>query len=342
MGKWSTKSWKELLKVKGPPREATRTSRTSSSPSKRASSTCSRPAPASAVAAVRIAVEMVKERLTPTGVLRVGSALGQLLHPVRPHADRKVLTKGLPASPARPSESSPSPPTRPTRHQNGEKVLLIRKETSPEDVQGMQRRRHSHQHRRHDLPRRRRRTRLGQDLYRRLHLQIDDKNRRLNINGQSFGPDDYLSIDGTTGEVIEGQMPTVDPQMTGPFGIVEVADKYRTLGARTNADTPRLRDRAEACCRRHRPHPHRAHVLRPPHPQHAEMILATDEEGRRRPRQAPPLREDFIGIFQAMKGLPVTIRLLDPPLHEFLPHEEKEQYELANSPASASSRSASE
>ena len=150
------------------------------------------------------------------------SALDQLLHPVRPHADRKVLTKGLPASPGAPSESSPSPPTRPTRHQNGEKVLLIRKETSPEDVQGM-----------HSavgiLTSTGGMTSHAAVVARgwgktciagAAALQIDDKNRRLNINGQSFGPDDYLSIDGTTGEVIEGQMPTVDPEMTGPFGIV--------------------------------------------------------------------------------------------------------------------------
>ena len=102
-------------------------------------------------------------------------------------------------------------------------------------------------------------------------MQIDDKNRRLNINGQSFGPDDYLSIDGTTGEVIEGQMPTVDPANDRPVRHrLKWADKYRTLKVRTNADTPRLRDRAETSARRHRPHPHRAHVLRPPaHPQHA-------------------------------------------------------------------------
>jgi pyruvate,orthophosphate dikinase len=345
MGKWSQKSWKELLKVKDLLEKRYKDVQDFEFTIEKGKLYMlqTRTGKRNAVAAVRIAVEMVKERLIDerTGVLRVDpAALDQLLHPTfDPNADRKVLTKGLPASPgAAVGKLAFTANEAHERTQNGEKVLLVRKETSPEDVQGM-----------HSavgiLTSTGGMTSHAAVVARGWGktcvagagaLHIDDKNRRLNVNGQSFGPDDYLSIDGTTGEVIEGQMPTVDPQMTGPFGIImKWADKYRTLKVRTNADTPHDSEvarnfGAEGIGLTRTEHmffdPERIHNMR-------EMILATDEEGRRAAlaKLLPYQREDFIGIFKAMKGLPVTIRLLDPPLHEFLPHEEKEQYELANS-----------
>jgi pyruvate,orthophosphate dikinase len=345
MGKWSTKSWKELLKVKDLLEKRYRDVQDFEFTIEKGKLHMlqTRTGKRNAVAAVRIAVEMVKERLIDeaTGVLRVDpAALDQLLHPTfDTNADRKVLTKGLPASPgAAVGKLAFTAHEAHERTQNGEKVLLVRKETSPEDVQGM-----------HSavgiLTSTGGMTSHAAVVARGWgktcvagagQLQIDEKGRKLTVNGQTFGPDDFLSIDGTTGEVIEGQMPTVEPQMTGPFGIVmKWADKYRTLKVRTNADTPHDAEvarnfGAEGIGLTRTEHmffdPERIHNMR-------EMILATDEEGRRKAlaKLLPYQREDFIGIFKAMKGLPVTIRLLDPPLHEFLPHEEKEQRELANS-----------
>jgi pyruvate,orthophosphate dikinase len=158
----------------------------------------------------------------------------------------------------------------------------------------------------------------------------------MSVNGREYGPEDWISIDGSTGDVIEGQMPTIEPEMSGPFAtIMKWADGYRTLKVRTNADTPRDSDVARGfgaegigLCRTEHMFfdPERIHNMR-------EMILATTVEGRKRAlaKLLPYQREDFVGIFKAMHGLPVTIRLLDPPLHEFLPHDEKDQRALAES-----------
>ncbi|WP_428936712.1 pyruvate, phosphate dikinase [Fontivita pretiosa] len=296
-----------------------------------------------AVAAVKIAVDMHREGLIDqkTAVLRVDPAsLDQLLHPMfDPKAQRNVIAKGLPASPgAAVGKCAFSAEEAHERTQNGEKVILIRKETSPEDVQGM----HSAvgiltstggmtSHaavvaRGWGKP-----CVVGAGA-----LQIDEKSRTFTVNGKTYGPQDWISIDGSTGEVIEGQMPTVEPQMTGPFAtIMKWADKYRRLRIRTNADTPHDAEVARGfgaegigLCRTEHMFfdPQRIHHMR-------AMILATTTEARKAAlaKLLPYQREDFVGIFKAMNGLPVTIRLLDPPLHEFLPHEEKEQQALADS-----------
>jgi pyruvate,orthophosphate dikinase len=165
-------------------------------------------------------------------------------------------------------------------------------------------------------------------------LQIDQRNRTLTIGERVFGPDDYLSIDGSTGQIMAGQVPTVEAELTGPFRkIMEWADKYRTLKVRTNGDTPTDARKARefgaegiGLCRTEHMFfdPQRIQNMR-------EMILATDEAGRKKAlvKLLPYQREDFVGIFKEMKGLPVTIRLLDPPLHEFLPHNHKDQEALA-------------
>ncbi len=224
------------------------------------------------------------------------------------------------------------------RTQAGEAVLLVRKETSPEDVQGM-----------HSavgiLTSTGGMTSHAAVVARGWGkccvagagaIHIDDKGRTFTVAGKTYGPNDFISLDGTTGEVIEGQMPTVDPQMSGPFAIImKWADKYRRLLVRTNADTPNdaqiARDfgaQGIGLCRTEHMFfdPERIHHMR-------EMILATTVDARKiaLAKLLPYQREDFVGIFQAMHGLPVTIRLLDPPLHEFLPHEEKEQQRLADS-----------
>jgi pyruvate,orthophosphate dikinase len=169
-------------------------------------------------------------------------------------------------------------------------------------------------------------------------VHIDIKNRTVTMGGKTFNDQSWISLDGGTGEVMDGQVPTVEASLTGPFKkIMEWADKYRTLTVRTNADTPHDAEvarnfGAQGIGLTRTEHmffdPQRIHNMR-------EMILAGKEDvaGRKKAlaKLLPYQREDFIGIFKAMKGLPVTIRLLDPPLHEFLPHGEKDQAELAKS-----------
>jgi pyruvate, orthophosphate dikinase len=346
MGKWSQKSWKELLKIKDTLEKRYRDVQDFEFTIERGKLYMlqTRTGKRNAVAAVRIAVEMVKERLIDekTGILRVDPAsLDQLLHPMfDPNAERKVLAKGLPASPgAAVGKLAFTADEAHERTQNGEKVLLVRKETSPEDVQGM-----------HSavgiLTSTGGMTSHAAVVARGWGkcciagagaLRIDERNRQLHIEGRTFGPDDFLSIDGSTGEVIEGQMPTVDPEMSGPFAtIMKWADKHRTLKVRTNADTPEDSQVARefgaegiGLCRTEHMFfdAQRIQAMR-------EMILAPreDQDARRRAlaKLLPYQKQDFVGIYTAMKGLPVTIRLLDPPLHEFLPHNRRDQEELAN------------
>jgi Phosphoenolpyruvate synthase/pyruvate phosphate dikinase len=167
-------------------------------------------------------------------------------------------------------------------------------------------------------------------------LEIDAEKGVLTVNGRTFGREDVLSIDGSTGEVMAGQVPTVEPKMSGDFAqVMKWADKYRKLGVRTNADTPEDARRArefgaEGIGLTRTEHMFfegdRIKAMR-------EMILAETREEREKALEKllPYQRDDFMGIFKAMKGLPVTIRLIDPPLHEFVPHEEKQQAELAKS-----------
>jgi pyruvate,orthophosphate dikinase len=167
-------------------------------------------------------------------------------------------------------------------------------------------------------------------------VQIDAKNRLVKIGDKTFDSHHFISIDGATGEVMEGSVPTVEAELTGAFAqIMKWADKYRTLKVRTNADTPTDAQTARGfgaegigLCRTEHMFfdPQRIHHMR-------EMILAQTVEARKAAldKLLPYQREDFVGIFREMNGLPVTVRLLDPPLHEFLPHHDKEQAELARS-----------
>jgi pyruvate,orthophosphate dikinase len=344
MAKWSKKAWQELLKVKDLLEARYKDVQDFEFTIEKGKLYMlqTRSGKRNTVAAVKIAVDMVKEKLidVKTAVLRIDPAgLDQLLHPMfDPNAVRTVIAKGLPASPgAAVGKPAFTAHEAHERAQNGEKVLLIRKETSPEDVQGM-----------HSavgiLTSTGGMTSHAAVVARGWGkccivgagaLQIDEKRQTLTVNGKSYGPHDTLSIDGSSGEVMEGAVPTVAPGVSGPFAIImKWADKLRTLKVRTNADTPADAARARefgaqgiGLCRTEHMFfdAQRIASMR-------EMILAHDIEGRKRAlaKLLPYQREDFIGIFEAMNGLPVTIRLLDPPLHEFLPHSEKEQAELAH------------
>ncbi|MFO8055058.1 MAG: putative PEP-binding protein, partial [Bacteroidales bacterium] len=165
-------------------------------------------------------------------------------------------------------------------------------------------------------------------------IKIDYRKRTMTIDGKIFKQGDWLSLNGTTGEVYEGMVETEKPELTGTFGqLMEITDKHRRMHVRTNADTPNdskvARDfgaQGIGLCRTEHMffEGDRIKAMR-------EMILADDEQGRRKALEKllPYQREDFEGIFSAMHDLPVTVRLLDPPLHEFVPHEEKNQKEMA-------------
>lgn len=294
-------------------------------------------------AAVRIACDMVKEKLISekVGVLRIPpNDLTQLLLPsFDPAAKKKAkaLTIGLPASPgasfgalAFTAEDAVE------RSHNGEKVLLVRKETSPEDVDGM----HSAAG---ILTSTGGMTSHAAVVARGWgkccvagagEIHIDEKAKKIKVGGKTYGEKDVLSIDGGTGEVFKGEMPTVEPQLSGHFAtVMKWADKYRKLGVRTNADSPADSKRARdfgaegiGLCRTEHMFFEGDRILAM-----REMILAEDAESREKAlkKLLPYQRKDFEGIFKAMKGLPVTVRLLDPPLHEFLPHDKKGQTEVA-------------
>ena len=151
----------------------------------------------------------------------------------------------------------------------------------------------------------------------------------------TFNDGDWISLNGSTGEVYEGKITTIDPELSGDFGsIMELADKYRTLKVRTNAETERDSKQARAfgaegigLCRTEHMFFEGERLIRM-----REMILADDEKGRRAAlaKLLPIQRQDFKDVFSSMAGLPVTVRLLDPPLHEFVPHEEANQKEMAD------------
>ncbi len=294
-------------------------------------------------AAVRIAVEMVKEKLITekVGVMRVPpSDLTQLLLPsFDPSAKKKQkpLTIGLPASPgAAFGKLAFTADEAVERAQAGEAVLLVRKETSPEDVDGMH-------HAAGILTSTGGMTSHAAVVARGWGkccvagagaVTIDQKGRKITIGGKTFTHKDVLSIDGSTGEVFTGEMATVEPKLSSHFDtVMKWADKYRKLGVRTNADSPADSKRARdfgaegiGLCRTEHMffEPERIIHMR-------EMILAEEKPARESAlkKLLPYQRKDFEGIFKAMKGLPVTVRLLDPPLHEFLPHDAKSQKELS-------------
>jgi pyruvate, orthophosphate dikinase len=345
MGEWSKKSWKELLEVKNVLEKRYKDVQDFEFTIEKGKLYMlqTRNGKRTAAAAVRIAVEMVKERLIDerTAVLRVDPAsLDQLLHPgFDPKAQKNVIAKGLPASPgAATGKIAFTAEEAEERVGKGEKIILVRRETEPADIGGM----HVSEG---ILTSTGGMTSHAAVVARGMGtpcvagagaLRIDAKNKTLTVNEKTYGVDDNLSLDGSTGEVMEGQVPTVEAEMSGPFAtLMKWADKYRRLAVRTNADTPHDAEVARNFGAQGIGLTRTEHMFFDPQRiQHMrEMILATTVEARKTAlaKLLPYQRDDFAGIFRAMKGLPVTIRLLDPPLHEFLPHNEKDQAELARS-----------
>ncbi len=294
-------------------------------------------------AAVKIAVDMAKERLISReeAVQRVApDSLEQLLHPtLDPEAERTVLAKGLPASPGAVfGRIAFTADEAETRARAGEKVVLVRVETSPDDIHGM----HAAEG---VLTARGGMTSHAAVVARGMgkscvagcgSLSIDAAAGVLRVEGHELRSTDTLTLDGASGEVMLGEVPTVTPELGGAFSeLMRWADGFRTLRVRTNADTPLDAQTARAfgaegigLCRTEHMffEPTRILAVR-------EMILASDAPARERAlrKLLPMQRGDFAGIFRAMQGLPVTIRLLDPPLHEFLPHDESDLKALAAS-----------
>ncbi len=294
-------------------------------------------------AAVKIACDMVKEKLIDekTAVLRIPAGdLTQLLLPSFSPAGKKsaeVLTRGLPASPgAAVGKLAFTAAEAVDRTLDGEKVLLVRKETNPEDIEGM----HSAVGILTSTGGMTSHAAVVARGWGRCcvagagEITIDEKARKIKVGGKTFSYNDTLSIDGSTGEVMAGTITTQIPKLSGDFAtVMDWADKYRTMKVRTNADTPddakRARDfgaQGIGLCRTEHMffEGERIKEMR-------AMILANTQKERRAALKdlLPLQRKDFIGIFKAMNGLPVTIRLLDPPLHEFLPHDAKTQAETA-------------
>ncbi|MBE6214051.1 MAG: pyruvate, phosphate dikinase [Rikenellaceae bacterium] len=295
-------------------------------------------------AMVKIAMDMLREGLIDekTAVLRCEPAkLDELLHPVFDKTaikNAKVIVKGLPASPG--AATGPvvffAEDAEKVLAETGKKAVLVRIETSPEDLKGML-----------DaagiLTARGGMTSHAAVVARGMgkccvsgagELNIDYKARTIKVNGFEIKEGDWISLNGSTGEVYLGQVATKDADLSGDFGqLMELAGKYATMKVRANADTPRDAEQAFAfgaegigLCRTEHMffEGERIKAVR-------EMILADDEDGRRVAlnKLLPMQRGDFEGLFKAMKGYPVIVRLLDPPLHEFAPNTEKEQREMA-------------
>ncbi|MEZ6243890.1 MAG: pyruvate, phosphate dikinase [Phycisphaerales bacterium] len=297
------------------------------------------------MAAVKIACDMVREKLITEKEALLRIPAGDLTQLLLPSFDpngkdlSQVLTKGLPASPgAAVGKPAFTADEAVERAHNGETVILVRKETSPEDVDGM----HSAAG---ILTSTGGMTSHAAVVARGWgkccvagagEIQIDAKSGVFRVGGRPFGRNDTISIDGSTGEVIAGAVPRVEPTLSGDFAkVMKWADKYRRLGVRTNADAPKDAKRAREFGAEGIGLTRTEHMFfeGPRITAMRQMILADSVEAREAAlaKLLPYQREDFIGIFEAMKGLPVTIRLLDPPLHEFLPHDEKSQQELASS-----------
>lgn len=296
-----------------------------------------------AAAAVRMAVEMVNEGLLTKeeAIMRVGAdQLDQLLHPMLdPKANKKVIANGLPASPgaavgravfcAEDAEAWAA---------KGEKVILIRNETSPEDIGGM----HASQG---VITARGGMTSHAAVVARGMgtpcvsgstDITIDYKSKTMSTKcGVVIKEGDWVSLDGAKGQIIEGEIPTVSASMTGNFGtFMGWVDEIRTMHVRANAETPAdakqaLAFGAEGIGLARTEHmffdAKRISDMR-------TMILSDDEAGRRAAlaKLLPYQKEDFKELYRTMNGFPVVIRLLDPPLHEFLPHTDAEMQELAD------------
>jgi len=284
-------------------------------------------------AAVRIAVDMVDEGLISDeeALLRVApEAVEQMMHPtVDPHAACDVLATGLPASPgAATGQVVFDSEEAAAWAAEGKAVILVRAETSPEDIRGMAASRGI-------LTARGGMTSHAAVVARGMGkccvvgasaLEVDHAAGAMRSNGRSIGRGEWVTLDGSTGRVLLGQVPLVRPEMGEHFEkFMRWTDRYRRLRVRANADTPSDAKRARnfgaegiGLCRTEHMFFEEGRIdwIR-------TMILAKDGAGRRRAlaKLLPMQRSDFEGIFEAMDGLPVTIRLLDPPLHEFLPHE---------------------
>ncbi|MGB2824162.1 MAG: pyruvate, phosphate dikinase [Phycisphaerae bacterium] len=296
-----------------------------------------------AAAAVKCAVDMMREGLITENeaVCRVDPmALDQLLHPTFDAKSEKAaptIARGLPASPgAATGQIVFNAHEAEEWHDVGKRVILVRIETSPEDIGGM------------DAAKGILTSRGGMTSHAAVVARgmgkccvagcedavIDYKRKTLTAGGRTLKEGDWISLNGSIGAVYGEKVRTVDPELTGPFGtIMKLADKHRTLGVRTNADTPHdtavaVKFGAEGIGLTRTEHMFfegkRIVSMR-------KMILAEDEAGRRKAlKELLPLqRKDFIGIFKALKGRPATIRFLDPPLHEFVPHDAAGQAEMA-------------
>ncbi|MFC3099488.1 pyruvate, phosphate dikinase [Altererythrobacter lauratis] len=294
-----------------------------------------------AKAALRMAVDMVGEGLIDevTAIKRVDPmALDQLLHPMLdPDAPRDVLATALPASPGAASGKIALDSDLAEKWaNNGDKVILVRVETSPEDIHGM----HAAQG---ILTARGGMTSHAAVVARGMGrpcvsgaaaVSIDMGARSLKIGERALKEGDFITLDGSTGQVMAGLVPMIEPELAGDFGtLMQWADKHRRMKVRTNAETPEdcrmaLAFGAEGIglCRTEHMFFDAGRIMAV-----REMILADDEAGRRRAlaKLLPEQRADFVQIFTAMAGLPCTIRLLDPPLHEFLPQRDEEFADLA-------------
>ncbi|MEZ4941138.1 MAG: pyruvate, phosphate dikinase [Saprospiraceae bacterium] len=294
-------------------------------------------------AMVRIAMEMLRQGMIDekTAIMRVDPArLDELLHPVfdeKALKNANILARGLPASPGAASghivffadEAE-------AWVKNGKPIILVRLETSPEDLRGM------------SLAQGILTARGGMTSHAAVvargmgkccvsgagAIHVNYKTRTMTVDGHSYKEGDWISLNGTTGEVIEGQIETRDAELSGDFGeLMQLTDKYKRLGIRTNADTP---DEAVIArnfgaagiglCRTEHMFFEGDRIMAV-----REMILADTETERRAAlaKILPMQRGDFEGLFEAMNDLPVIIRLLDPPLHEFLPNDADSQEELA-------------
>jgi pyruvate,orthophosphate dikinase len=294
-----------------------------------------------AKAALRIAVELANEKVITReeAVTRVDpAALDQLLHPtLDPSAERKIIAAGLPASPGAASgEIVFSADEAEAMRAQDRKVILVRVETSPEDIHGM--------HAAEGILT----TRGGMTSHAAVvargmgkpcvsgagTLRVDYAAQTMSAAGQTFKKGDVITIDGSTGQVLAGRVPMQEPALSGEFAtLMGWADKVRRLKVRANADTPndartalKFGTEGIGLCRTEHMFFDEDRILAV-----REMILADDERGRRAAlaKLLPMQRGDFTELFTIMKGLPVTIRLLDPPLHEFLPHTKQEIDEVA-------------
>jgi pyruvate,orthophosphate dikinase len=294
-----------------------------------------------AKAALKIAVDLVNEGLITKheAVGRIEpAALDQLLHPtIDPKAERKIVATGLPASPgAAAGEIVFDSDDAEAAKAAGRKVILVRVETSPEDIHGM--------HAAEGILT----TRGGMTSHAAVvargmgkpcvsgagGLRVDYASQTMIAGGVTLKKGDFITIDGSMGQVLQGHVAMQEPELSGEFNtLMQWADEIRSLKVRTNADTPTDARTARGfgaegigLCRTEHMFFEGERIVAV-----REMILADDEKGRRSAlaKLLPMQRSDFFELFSIMKGLPVTIRLLDPPLHEFLPHTDEEIADVA-------------